>query len=213
MSKNQLSGVITIANIIRETGFKRSIIFFIFAVAITIVATVITYIINPDIKEITEGIGNKLPDQVKESEGIKKVWSFVVNNGFMVPLQMFILALIPIQFLYLLNIISTVTLPGILFGIALQVNSIKGLGIIIATIPHYIFEVFAFCLFAAVLFELNQVVRVKIRNVFKTEEVGTSLIKKVLETIKIYTILILPLIIMAAFSETYIADIIFSLFE
>lgn len=150
---------------------------------------------------------------MKESEGIKKVWSFVVNNGFMVPLQMFILALIPIQFLYLLNIIATVTLPGILFGIALQVNSIKGLGIIIATIPHYIFEVFAFCLFAAVLFELNQVVRVKIRNVFKAEEVGTSLIKKVLETIKIYTILILPLIIMAAFSETYIADIIFSLFE
>lgn len=205
--------MITIANIIRKTGLKRSIIFFIFAVAITIIATVITYIINPDIKEITEGIGNKLPDQVKESEGIKKVWSFVVNNGFMVPLQMFILALIPIQFLYLLNIISTVTLPGILFGIALQVNSIKGLGIIIATIPHYIFEVFAFCLFAAVLFELNQVVRVKIRNVFKAEEVGTSLIKKVLETIKIYAILILPLIIMAAFSETYIADIIFSLFE
>lgn len=205
--------MITIANIIRKTGLKRSIIFFIFAVAITIIATVITYIINPDIKEITEGIGNKLPDQVKESEGIKKVWSFVVNNGFMVPLQMFILALIPIQFLYLLNIISTVALPGILFGIALQVNSIKGLGIIIATIPHYIFEVFAFCLIAAVLFELNQVVRVKIRNVFNADEVGTSLIKKVLETIKIYAILILPLIIMAAFSETYIADIIFSLFE
>ncbi|WP_342537651.1 stage II sporulation protein M [Sporosarcina sp. FSL K6-1540] len=213
MSKSKLSGVITIANIIRKTGLKRSIIFFIFAVAITIIATVITYIINPDIKEITEGIGNKLPDQVKESEGIKKVWSFVVNNGFMVPLQMFILALIPIQFLYLLNIISTVALPGILFGIALQVNSIKGLGIIIATIPHYIFEVFAFCLIAAVLFELNQVVRVKIRNVFNADEVGTSLIKKVLETIKIYAILILPLIIMAAFSETYIADIIFSLFE
>ncbi|MEK5068646.1 stage II sporulation protein M [Sporosarcina sp. FSL K6-1508] len=205
--------MITIANIIRETGLKRSIIFFIFAVAITIIATVITYIINPDIKEITEGIGNKLPDQVKESEGIKKVWSFVVNNGFRVPLQMFILALIPIQFLYLLNIISTVALPGILFGIALQVNSIKGLGIIIATIPHYAFEVFAFCLFASVLFELNQVVRVKIRNVFKADEVGTSLIKKVLETIKIYAILILPLIIMAAFSETYIADIIFGLFE
>lgn len=213
LSKSQLSEVITIANIIRETGLKRSIIFFIFAVAITIIATVITYIINPDIKEITEGIGNKLPDQVKESEGIKKVWSFVVNNGFRVPLQMFILALIPIQFLYLLNIISTVALPGILFGIALQVNSIKGLGIIIATIPHYAFEVFAFCLFASVLFELNQVVRVKIRNVFKADEVGTSLIKKVLETIKIYAILILPLIIMAAFSETYIADIIFGLFE
>ncbi|KKE77531.1 stage II sporulation protein M [Oceanobacillus caeni] len=205
--------MVTIPNVVNKTVFKRSIKFLIIAVVLTTVATVITYIINPDLKEITEGIGNNLPDQVKESNGIKKVWSFIVNNGFMVPLQMLILASIPIQFLYLLNIISTVSLPGILFGIALKANFKKGLGIIISTIPHYIFEVYAFCLLAAVLFELNQVVRVKIRSVFKADEVETSLIMKVLETIKIYFLLILPIIIMAAFLETYIADIIFSLFE
>src|SRR5699024_8565234 len=107
----------------------------------------------------------------------------------MVPLQMFMLALIPIQFLYLLNIISTVILPGILFGIAIWVNFKKGLGIIISAIPHYMFEVFAFCLFAAVLFKLNQAVRDQVRSVFKKDETGTSLIKHVLWTIKTYAVL------------------------
>ena len=205
--------MVNIQNVFDISVFKRSIKFLMFAVAITIVATVTTYIINPNFEEIAEGIGNNLPDQVKESVGLKKVWAFIVNNGFIVPLQMFILALIPIQFLYLLNIISTVTLPGILFGIALQASFKKGLGIIISAIPHYIFEVFAFCLFAAVLFKLNQVVRDKVRSVFKKAETGTSLIKNILGTVKIYAILILPIIILAAFMETYIADIIFSLFE
>ena len=95
---------VKIQNVFDKSVFKRSIKFLIFAVAITIGATVITYIINPNLEEITEGAGKNLSDQVKESEGLKKVWSFIVNNGFMVPLQMFILALIPIQFLYLLNI-------------------------------------------------------------------------------------------------------------
>lgn len=192
---------------------KRAIKFFMFAVTITMIATMITYLINPEVKGILGGIGNDLPDEVKESEGMKKVWAYIVNNGLMVPLQMFILALIPIQFLYLVNIITTVTLPGILFGVALQIQIEKGFGIIIATIPHYLVEVFAFCLLAAVLFELNQVVRRKIRSIFKRDEAGPSLIKKVLETIKIYAVFVLPIMMIAALVETYLADVIFSLFE
>jgi hypothetical protein len=205
--------VVKIQNELNKSLFNRSIKFLMFAMAITIIATVITYIINPNLGEINEGLGNNLPDQVKESEGLKKVWSFIVNNGFMVPLQMFILALIPIQFLYLLNIISTVALPGIFFGIALQVGFKKGLGIIISATPHYVFEVFAFCLFAAVLFKLNQIVRGKIKGIFKKDETGASLVKNILGSLKIYVVLILPIIIIAAFLETYIADIIFNLFE
>jgi uncharacterized membrane protein SpoIIM required for sporulation len=193
--------------------FKRAINFFIFTAAITIIATIITYIINPDLKEVMGGLENRLSDQAKESTGIDKVWSYVVNNGFTVPLQMFILALIPIQFLYVINIILTVSLPGVAFGLALQVNFRKGFDIIISSIPHFIFEVFALCLLAAVLFELNQVVRVKIRNLFKKDKEGISFIKKFLETIRTYAIFVLPIIIAAAFLETYIADIIFNLFQ
>ncbi|MGE6379233.1 stage II sporulation protein M [Peribacillus muralis] len=192
---------------------KRAVKFFLFAAAITIIATILTYIINPDLKELMEGVKSRLPNQVKESTGIDKFWSFIFNNGFMVPLQMLILALVPIQFLYVVNIISTVSLPGILFGVVLQVNFNKGFAMIISTIPHFVFEVFALCLLAAVLFELNQVVRVKISNIFKKDKKVISFIKKFLETIRTYAIFVLPIIIVAAFLETYIADIIFNLFQ
>ena len=205
--------VSTMPNIVGKIVFKRAINFFIFAVSLTIIATIITYVINPDLKEVMEGIEDRSSNQTKESTGIGKVWSYIANNGFAVPFQMFILSLIPIQFLYVINIIITVSLLGVLFGVVLQGNFEKGFGIIISSIPHYIFEIFAYCLLAAILFELNQVIRVKIRNIFKKDKVGISLIKKFLETIKIYAIFVLPIIIAAAFLETYIADIILNLFQ
>ncbi|MED4456338.1 stage II sporulation protein M [Metabacillus fastidiosus] len=200
-------------NVVNKIVFKRAINFFIFAVTITIIAAMVTYIINPDLKETVRGLENSISDQVRESIGLNKVWLYIVNNGFQAPLQMFILALIPIQFLYVTNVILTVSLPGILFGIGLQADLNKGLGIIISSVPHYIFEIFAFCLFAAILFELNKAIRIKIKSIFKKEKEGISLNKKFLETIKIYVVLTLPLMIVAAFLETYIADIILDLFQ
>ncbi|VEF46564.1 Integral membrane protein DUF95 [Bacillus freudenreichii] len=208
-----MDGVATILKIINKTIFKRAVTFFVCAAIITVLATVITYIVNPDLKGVMESLEDSSSNQLKESTGIKKVWAYVVNNGFMVPLQMVVLALIPIQFLYLINVISTAILPGILFGVVLQVDFRKGIEIIASSIPHYFVEIFAFCLFAAVLFELNRVIRVKIRSVFKKDKNGISLVKKTLVTIKIYMVVILPMIIVAAFLETYIADIIFSLFQ
>jgi hypothetical protein len=70
-----------------------------------------------------------------------------------------------------------------------------------------------FFIFAAVLFELNQVVRVKIRNIFKKDKEGNSLIKKFLKTISTYVVFVLPIIIAAVFLETYIADTILHLFQ
>lgn len=204
--------MIVISNVINKVVFKRAINFFILGIALTVIATIITVIINPDLKEIMEGVGNRLPDQVKKSTGIEKVWSYIVNNGFIVPLQMFILALIPIQFLYVINIILTVSLPGILFGIVLQADFKKGFGIIISSIPHYLFEVFALCLFAAILFELNKFIRIKLKIIFKKDKEKVFLSKKILEVIKIYVVLTLPIIIVAALLETYTADIILDLF-
>ncbi|WP_025028018.1 stage II sporulation protein M [Caldalkalibacillus mannanilyticus] len=200
-------------NVVNKTVFKRAIHFFIFGVALTVIFTIITFIINPDPKEILEKANTRIPDFVKESEGIYLVWAYIVNNGFMVPLQMLILALLPIQYLYVINIITTVVFPGILFGIVLHVNFKTGVEIIISTIPHYSFEVFAFCLFAAILFELNKAIRIKIRNLYKKDKVELPLIKKFLETIKVYVVLSLPLLIIAAFLETYIPHIIFNLFQ
>src|SRR5699024_5301007 len=207
LNKLCIDVVIFISSIVYEVKvvFKRAIKFLIFGSALTIIAAIITYLINPDLEGIMRGIEDKASNQAIELVGFGKVWSYITNNGFVVPFQMFIFSLIPVQFLYVINIVMSVTLPGVLFGVALQENLEKGFGIIISSIPHYVIEIFAFCLLAAILFELNQVIRVKIRNIFKKDKVRISFIKKLLETVKIYTTFVLPLIVVAAFLETYLA--------
>lgn len=190
---------------------KRAGYFIILTAAITFIATIITCIVNPDIKAVMEGIGNSAPSQIKESRGIDKVWSYIVHNGFAVPLQMFILAFVPIQFLYLANIISTSSLLGVFFGVALQASLDKGFELIISSIPHSVLELFAYCLLAAVLFELNQVIRTKIINLVKKDRDRDSVIKKILIVTRTYLAFVLPLIILAALLETYAADMILHL--
>ena len=203
----------TMTEIVNKVIFKRAINFFIFSATIVIIVTIITYMINPDFKEVMKENDSNSLTQVRESTGMDQVGLFIVNNGFLVPLQMFFFALIPIQFLYFVNIISTISSLGVFFGIALQIDFEKGFELIISSLPHFIFEIFGFCLLAAVLFELNQVVRGKIRNLFKKNKEGHSLIKKFIKTIIAYAVFVLPIIIVAAFLETYIADIILSLFQ
>ncbi|MCM3570895.1 hypothetical protein [Neobacillus mesonae] len=61
--------------------------------------------------------------------------------------------------------------------------------------------------------EFNQVVRTKIRNIFKKRKEGDSFVEKFLKTIRIYAVIVFPFIIIAAFLETYIADMILNLFQ
>lgn len=192
---------------------KRACKFLILSVIITIAAAGITYIINPDIHGIMSNLNDWTPESIKDEAGLNKVWEYIVNNGMMVPMQMFILSLIPIQFLYLINIIVTVTLPGILFGMIFQFDLGKGMSMMVSSIPHYLFEVFAFCIFAAVLFELNKSLRLKIKTVLKKEEQKLFIGSTVITTVKTYILLVLPLIITAALLETYIADVIYKILQ
>ena len=199
--------------VVNQTTFKRAIKFFVFLSIITMLTTLITYILGfkLDITNIIYSIeSNK---EISKVTGIQKVGAYIINNGFKAPLQMMLLAIIPIQFLYLLNVFIPSFIIGIAFGIVLQNDSVKGFQIIISSIPYSIVEVFAFCLLAAVLFELNQIVREKIKNIFKKNKVKVSFISKVLEAIKIYALLVLPMMVIAAFLETYAADILFNLFQ
>ncbi len=93
-----------------------------------------------------------------------------VHNGITVPMQMVILTLIPIQYMYLLNMILTNLILGVVFGIAVQVDLEVGFQLIISSIPHSVFEIFAYCILATVLFEMNQAIRVNIINIFKKDK-------------------------------------------
>lgn len=199
-----------------KTIFKRASKFFLFLTSLSIVIALTTYmfslnISNIDFIKLFESIGDN--EQLIQLNGIQKVEAFILNNGFKVPLQMLILSIIPIQFLYLLNIIIPAALIGVAFGIILQVDLVKGIQVLVSSMPYYIVEVFAFCLFAAILYELNQFIRIKIKNIFKKNKEKISFTNRGLEAVKLYALFILPMLIFAAFLETYLAEILFVFFN
>ena len=104
------------------------------------ITTIITYFCHPAINDVKH-LGNSSTNISSNPQGLNKVWHFIVNNGCFVPVQMFILALIPIPFLYMLNIVISVIIPGIMFGIFLNFDLHKAFTAIIAYIPHYTLEI------------------------------------------------------------------------
>lgn len=200
-------------HVVKKTTFKRAVKFFLILTTLTMFTALLTYIVglNINITSIIDSL--EAVDEINKLTGMQKVEAYIINNGFKVPLQMLMLAIIPIQFLYLLNVVIPSFIIGIAFGIILQIDSVKGFQIIISSMPYYIVEVFAFCLLAAVLFELNQIVRKIIKAVFIKNRGKVSNISKGLEAIKIYVLLVLPMMIMAAFLETYVADILLNSFH
>ena len=91
-------------------------------------------------------------EEIGNTKGLEKVWKYIVNNGFRVPLQMFILGLLPIPYLYLINLVVTIIMPGILLGFLLSFDLHKGLIGSIAFIPHYTFEIMGFCILASAVY-------------------------------------------------------------
>lgn len=114
-----------ITNIIHQQYQKRTKQFLLLTLMITIITTLISYFLTPNLSELNQNL-----DRVSnDAAGLSKVFVYVVNNGLHVPLQMFFLSLIPIPFLYLCNLILTAIIPGILFGIMLHLSFAESLPI------------------------------------------------------------------------------------
>ena len=191
--------------------YKRTIIFLGFSGLLTFIVALIIYVIDPNIEAMLKSVESKVVEEVTTSTGMKKAGLYIVNNGFKVPMQMLLLALIPIPYLYMMNIIVTVGTVGILFGAILRENIRDGVKLILSTLPYFIVEIMAFCLLAAVLFELNKAIRTKIKNIYQKPHRSAFVMQKSLKIIRVYTILVLPMIIVAALLETYVSDILFNL--
>lgn len=108
------------SNINDSSYIKRSIKLFI------ILTIIVSFFFHPT-EEVIKQLGNKVPKRVSETNGLIKVWGFIQTNAFYVPLQMFILALIPIPFLYLINLIVSIIIPGVMIGFYYTLIHIKGL--------------------------------------------------------------------------------------
>ncbi|WP_414054586.1 stage II sporulation protein M [Macrococcus equi] len=187
---------------------KRAFIIYGIMMLVAILTFIISLIFYPS-EELFKDITSKLPPNSAELKGLDKVWMYVVNNGFIVPLQMFILSLIPIPFLYFLNVISTTIITGIIFGFAIHLLPDFGWILVLSSTPHAMIEILAFCFVASGLWTLNQSIVRKVSNFFRKEKrYGLSISEAMHNLIRVYVFIALPLFIIAAFAETYLTDFI-----
>lgn len=192
-----------------ETYIKRTIKFLATILIIILITFILSIIFSPStetIKILSKGI----PDSVDNAVSLENVWEYILNNGFKVPFQMLILAIITIPFLYYLNVISTAIPPTIALGFAINFDIYKGTVITISSIPHFFVEILAFCFVASGLIKVNQSISRKFFNLFrknKKENLSFKLSIKIIENIFIA----LPLFIIAAFFENYLSKFIFDL--
>ncbi|VED32918.1 membrane protein [Staphylococcus warneri] len=194
-----------------ETYIRRTIKFLVTILIIFLVTFILAIIFSPStetIKNLSKGI----PSNVANAVGLEKVWEYILNNGFKVPFQMLILAIIPIPFLYYLNIISTAIPPAIALGFVINYDIYKGTMVTISSIPHFFVEILAFCFVASGLVKVNQAIIRKITNLFrKNKKENLSLKLSIINLLKIYVFIALSLFVIAAFFENYLSKFIFDL--
>ena len=170
---------------------------------VIVISAVITYIINPNLSDTLNSVSSNVPKSVSQKSGLQLVVAYIFNNGFKVPIGMLILSIIPIQFLYWIQPLFTVILPGILFGIVFRYSLAKAFIILISSLPHMLLEIFAFCLWMVALDRFNKWIRYKIS---RKKSANTNLLKELKLLLSPYIKYVLPLIVIAAFTETYVAD-------
>ena len=170
---------------------------------VVIISAVITYIINPNFSDTLNSISNNVSKSVSQKSGLNLVAAYIFNNRFKVPIIMLILLIIPIRFLYWIQPLFTAILPGILFGIAFRYSVAKAFIILISSLPHMLLEIFAFCLWMVALDRFNKWMRYKIS---RKKQTNTKLFYEFKLILISYVKYVIPLIVIAAFTETYVAD-------
>ena len=169
-----------------ENYFKRSLKIFIIATSLLLLSFTLSIIFNPSF-ETFKNISNKVPSSLDNAQGLNKLWQYILNNAIRVPFQMFIFSLIPIPFLYFLNIVSTSIITGIAFGFAIHFDFNKGLLMVLSSIPHAIIETFAMCFVISGLYKLNKTIIRKISNLFrKNKKQNFSFVLAFSNLLKIY---------------------------
>ncbi|AXN66715.1 hypothetical protein A7U61_12530 [Lactococcus lactis] len=170
---------------------------------VIIISAVITYIINPNFSDTLNSVSSNVSKSVSQKSGLNLVVAYIFNNGFKVPIGMLIFSIIPIRFLYWIQPLFTAILPGILFGIAFRYSVAKAFILLISSLPHMLLELLAYCVWMVALDQLNKWIRYKIS---KKKQTNTKFLDEFKVLLISYVKYVIPLIVIAAFTETYVAD-------
>ncbi|MEM4992591.1 stage II sporulation protein M [Priestia sp. SB1] len=173
--------------------------------AIIVVAYLITYLVDPDVKKTMNGIRNALSG----TGGKESYWEgtfTIFKNNWGVCLQVLILSFIPIPFLYTYSLILT----NALIGVVVYLSQKAGLGLIhtilAGLLPHAVLEISTFILAIYYGRKINKIIIGKITNKLRSKNKDVpQLWKQVKETLIIFVCVITPAIFLAAFIEGYLS--------
>lgn len=174
-----------------------------FWAGLLICTTVAIYLFKPSAQTVLSGISAGIPDSFKQAEGGVLVWKYAFHNGLSVPLQMLVLALIPVPFLYLINAAMTALSLGAVFGIITAVNPQHALDVFLAGLPHTFTEFVAFAIVASALQSLNCWMRQLVWHRNQPRQGNfLALFKPIVLT---WLLMALPIFIISAVFQTYLA--------
>src|SRR5699024_3987248 len=152
--------------------------------------------------------------QTESSQVDRNRWEafgwYVQNNGFRVPFQIFLLACLPIPYLYFIN----VGLTSVFIGIALYLpiplaNDQFTVGHALAgTALHGVFEMIGFCFIAALLHPVHRSIRGKLANLVRPSKHVLSLLIALKHLGIGYLTVALPLLIAAGLIEAFISPLL-----
>ncbi|AJG25262.1 hypothetical protein DIX90_01035 [Streptococcus iniae] len=198
-----------------DKTYQKTSDFMLYAVILLVLTTVVTYAINPNTSRLVTAIATKIPTKLSQANGMEKVMIYIQHNAFTVPLKMLLLALLPIPFLFLIHLLLSVTILGIAFAIVLRYDAGQGMALILSSLPHSFFELFGICLFASLLYRLNNALyhSLYVNLPFYQKEKCYCLKEAALSLLKVYFFLVLPIISFAAICETYLTEYIYSFFH
>lgn len=197
---------------IEDNNFwKRTWYLYIIVILLLITLTIATYVFGIIINDF-KGLPN-VPVPNGDDSGLTRIFEYIKNNGFVVPFVMLILALIPIPYLFFLNILSTVVSVSPVLGIYIAYKIKVGFIITLITIPHMIFEIFGLCIIASLLYSINKTLRIGMLNLFKRDKkkyipISTAF----MNLIKGFIVYALPSIIIAAILESIFTVWMYDLF-
>ncbi|WP_122646391.1 stage II sporulation protein M [Enterococcus mediterraneensis] len=199
-----------IVSVIQDKAmWRRAKKYALFSLVLITLSCVVTFIIHPDLNKLVDGLGSTIQRGNKEQEN--EFISYLKNNGFKVPRGMFLMGLIPVPWIYLLNLIFSSIVLGIALSMPLIDSHLSFVKILLTVFTYAPFEIFAYCIFAALIKPMNNAIIKNLLNLVKKGERVPFFIK--LKRVFIgYLVLVLPLIIISGFIEAYVADFLYKLF-
>src|SRR5690625_4184687 len=187
---------------------------------ILIFTIVITYIIclriGFDPEALLDDLGVGSVTNQKNPGAFELFTAFFINK-IQVPLQILLLSLIPIPFIYTLVLLVNGIMIGAVFYIYQAVQLIHGEGdalyliILKDFLPHAVIELLGFIIATAIAYRVNQWIMRNIINLFRQQTklpIYYTLKQLLYYSALTFAFIILPLILLAAMIESYITPII-----